>query len=87
MEFQFALKSIFKPAVPLVVGTGTGWRETVIGALLATHEQTPIDLQGVDDEDVLDECLEQLYDHIDKILGEDKSSFIFEGYLTFPALT
>ena len=74
MEFQFALKSIFKPAVPLVVGYGSEWTGTVIGALLATHEQTPIDLQGVDDESILDSKLQTLFDSIDKLIGKNHFS-------------
>ncbi len=71
MEFQFALKSIFKPAVPLIVGHGDEWRSSVIGALLATHEQTPIDLQDVEDIEELDAQLQILFDSIDNVIGKN----------------
>ena len=35
MEYQFALKSLQKPMVTVVVGSGSKWRETVVGLLAA----------------------------------------------------
>ena len=35
MEFQYAVKSLRKPVIPIIVGDGDEWRETVIGCLVA----------------------------------------------------
>ena len=46
MEFQFALKSLQKPVIPLVVGKGDDWKLSVIGAIVNQQDEL-INLQNI----------------------------------------
>eukprot|EP00049_Salpingoeca_infusionum_P024612 m.16389 g.16389 ORF g.16389 m.16389 type:complete len:777 (-) comp7072_c0_seq2:261-2591(-) len=48
LEFQFALKSLHKPVIPVVVGNGEGWQQTAIGFLSSPLD--PIFMVSVEDE-------------------------------------
>jgi hypothetical protein len=48
MEFQFALKSLKKKVVPIVVGTGDKWNNTIIGMLVNGCDVATIDMRGID---------------------------------------
>ena len=51
MEFQFALKSLKKKVVPVIVGTGNNWGNTIIGMLVSGCEVTPIDMRNIGESD------------------------------------
>lgn len=53
MEIQFAIKSLKKPVVPVIVGEGNEWESTVVGLLVAGQENQPINLQDVNTEEEL----------------------------------
>ena len=40
-EIQFAMKSLKKPVVPVIVGQGDKWRQTVVGMLIASLVGAP----------------------------------------------
>ena len=69
MEFQFALKSINKPVVPIVVGSGDDWRSTVIGILLSSRDKDPVNLQQINEESEIEKMVSQILLDIDKITG------------------
>lgn len=48
MEFQFALKSLKKKVVPIVVGTGNKWSNTIIGMLVSGCDVNAIDMREVE---------------------------------------
>jgi len=48
MEFQFALKSLAKKVIPVIVGKGDEWKQTVVGMLLASQNIEPISIQFED---------------------------------------
>ena len=69
MEFQFAMKSLGKPIVPIIVGQGDDWKTSVIGALVASNNNQPINLQDVTNESILKERLNHLFDVLGKIMN------------------
>ena len=50
MEFQFALKSLKKKVVPVVVGKGNKWLDTIIGMLVSGCQVEAIDMREVQSE-------------------------------------
>ena len=48
MEFQFALKSLKKKVVPIIVGSGDKWNNTIIGMLVSGCNVGTIDMRGID---------------------------------------
>lgn len=69
MEFQFASKSLRKPVVPVSVGEGTEWDQTVIGALVASGSEQIHDLQAVTSEAELDKAVDQIMSRVDAIIN------------------
>jgi len=69
MEFQFASKSLRKPVIPVSVGEGTEWDQTVIGALVASGSEAIHDLQSVSSEAELDKMVEQIMSRVDHIVN------------------
>ena len=51
MEFQFALKSLKKKVVAVIVGTGNDWSNTIIGMLVSGCEASPIDMRNIGESD------------------------------------
>lgn len=47
MEFQFALKSLKKKVVPVIVGTGDKWTNTIIGMLVSGCDVETIDMRDI----------------------------------------
>ena len=70
MEFQFALKSLRKPVIPIVVGEGDDWKQTVIGALVSTNEREPIGLQNVTDEVSFQKKMNLVNTQIEEMFGK-----------------
>ncbi|XP_031566879.1 uncharacterized protein LOC116301857 [Actinia tenebrosa] len=68
-EFQFALKSLKKPIIPVVVGEGSDWRDTVIGLLVSSQETEIIDMQSVTTEENYRNALEKIEKNVKAILG------------------
>lgn len=68
MEFKFAVKSLRKQVIPVVVGTGDKWKETVIGALLASFNIEPIVFQLSEDQETFESKLNCLIDRIKTVL-------------------
>lgn len=60
MEFQFALKSLNKPVVPIIVGKGDEWKQSVVGALIVTHNDEPVSLQGTYSETDFEKKFEEI---------------------------
>ena len=79
MEFQFALKSLYKPVVPVIVGSGDSWRSSVVGALLSTRDREPIDLQGIDKECELEGKVSQIVHDIEMIIGSPRKLELAKG--------
>lgn len=48
-------QSLKKPVVPVIVGADDDWQSTVVGLLVAGQENRPINLQGINSEQVLQE--------------------------------
>ncbi|KAJ7352717.1 hypothetical protein OS493_034322 [Desmophyllum pertusum] len=69
MEIQFALKSLKKPVVPVIVGADDDWQNTVVGLLVAGQENRPINLQDVSSEDVLQQKVQEIQSSILPLLG------------------
>lgn len=67
MEFQFALKSLRKPVIPVVVGNKEDWKTSVKGALLSTQENDPIDLHNIKTEGELDRKVEEIIKYVNEI--------------------
>ena len=72
MEFQFSVKSLSKPVVPVVVGTGEDWKLSVIGCLLSTNDKDPINIQEVSNEKELDEEVSHIICEIENIIGKPR---------------
>lgn len=49
MEFQFALKSLKKKVVPIIVGTGDKWGNTIIGMLVSGCDVGTIDMREIEE--------------------------------------
>ena len=69
MEFQFALKSLNKKVIPVIVGTGDEWRETVVGTLLDSGEQEVINFQNTNDEYDFASKIKKLKEKLSEILN------------------
>ena len=67
MECQFAIKSLGKPVIPVVVGRGEEWKASVIGALVNGIIRQPINLQGVRNRKAFKEQLQILQGEIQKM--------------------
>lgn len=67
MECQFAIKSLGKPVIPVVVGHGDEWKTSVIGALVSGSIRQPINLQGVSDRNAFENQLQILQGEIQKM--------------------
>ena len=48
-------QSLKKPVVPVIVGADDDWQSTVVGLLVAGQENRPINLQGINSEQALQE--------------------------------
>eukprot|EP00730_Choanoeca_flexa_P001433 TRINITY_DN10632_c0_g1_i9.p1 TRINITY_DN10632_c0_g1~~TRINITY_DN10632_c0_g1_i9.p1 ORF type:complete len:719 (+),score=189.70 TRINITY_DN10632_c0_g1_i9:57-2213(+) len=67
-EIQFAMKSLKKPVVPIIVGKGDTWKKSVVGMLLASLGRDDIiDLRDAAQAD-LDEALPTLLKQIKTVL-------------------
>ena len=73
MEFQFAMKSLNKPIIPIFVGDGDDWKTSVIGALVTGSIRNPINLQNINDRQVFNQLMEELISEINNILGSQSS--------------
>ena len=51
MEFQFALKSLKKKVVPIIVGTDNKWSNTIVGLLVSGCDVDTIDMRMTDESD------------------------------------
>ena len=51
MEFQFALKSLKKKVVPIIVGTGNKWMNTIIGMLVNGCDVEAINMREIQQQD------------------------------------
>lgn len=69
MEIQFALKSLKKPVVPVIVGADNDWQSTVVGLLVAGQENQPINLQGINSEQELEQKILEIQVSILPLLG------------------
>lgn len=69
MEFQFAMKSLNKPIIPLIVGEGDDWRTSVIGALVASNNKQPIDLQDVNSQHLMQDRLANLFEELKNVMN------------------
>lgn len=69
IELQFALKSLKKPLVPVIVGADNDWQKTVVGLLVGGQEIQPINLQDVHSEHVFIEKLAEIQEAILPLLG------------------
>jgi len=49
-----------KPIVPVIVGKGNAWRETVIGLLVSSEDTEPVDMQNVNDDNEYKNCLKKI---------------------------
>lgn len=74
MEFQFALKSLQKPLVPLIVGQGDDWKASVIGGLVASSNNQPINLQDVNSHESLAGRLNVMFDRLRTIMDLNAKS-------------
>lgn len=70
MEFQYALKSLQKPIIPLIVGEGDDWKTSVIGGLVDSSSNKSISLQSITNHQSLMEQLNPLFNQINEILME-----------------
>jgi hypothetical protein len=59
MEFQFALKSLKKKVVPVIVGNGNKWSNTIIGMLVSGCDVDTIDMREIEG-DVYERKLEEI---------------------------
>ncbi|XP_065068672.1 uncharacterized protein LOC135693983 [Rhopilema esculentum] len=69
MEFQFAMKSLKKPVVPIIVGKGDQWTSSVIGALIAGSGKEAIDFQDAFEKQTFTKKLEQCIEELNKALN------------------
>ena len=74
MEFQFAMKSLKKPILPLIVGQGEHWKKSVIGALLEANDREPVTLQNVTTRSALEKCVEHVVKKLKRILNTETTS-------------
>ena len=70
MEFQFALKTLQKPVIPIIVGEGDDWKNSVIGTLVSTNHLSPVDLQNIDNRSSLDGKVQVLKTQIEDLIGK-----------------
>lgn len=68
MELQFAMKSLKKPIVPVIVGDGDDWKMSVIGALVASSNNEPINMQDITNEHILRDHMQHLVEKLAGIL-------------------
>ena len=68
MEFQFAMKSLEKPILPVIVGEGDDWKVSVIGALVAANNNQPITLQDVASPSAWQERLEHIFRELNRMM-------------------
>eukprot|EP00794_Sanderia_malayensis_P015993 gene15993-17604_t len=69
LELQFAMKSLAKPIIPIVVGKDDEWKETVIGALIAHGDVEGVNLQNVTNQEQLRGKIKTIKDEIEKYLS------------------
>ncbi|XP_048580168.1 uncharacterized protein LOC116604300 [Nematostella vectensis] len=69
MEFQFALKSLRKPIVPVIVGTGQKWQQTVVGLLVTSQNTEPVSMHGISSDEGYRGALDKIGDHVKSLLG------------------
>ena len=69
IELEYAMRTIFKPIVPILVGSGDDWRSTVVGLLLSSHDKDPVNLQQINEESDMKKMVSQILLDIDKITG------------------
>lgn len=74
MEVQFAVKSLSKPTIALIVGDSDSWRETSVGKL-ASKELTIFDLQAIKDEKSLDSIVVEIRNSIAEKMGTDAPTY------------
>ena len=74
MEFQFAFRSLQKPVLPLVVGTGSEWNKSVVGIMISVDEQLqPISLQELGTESDFKSVIERIVEKVGDILKTEVS--------------
>lgn len=69
MELQFSYKSLGKPLIPIIVGTGNAWRDTVVGLLISTNDIEVLDFQNVTDENSYQQKMNTLKNKISKFIA------------------
>ena len=74
MEFQFAVKTLQKTVIPLIVGKGDDWKTSVIGSLVTNGNNKPINLQDVTSHQSLMNCLKPLLDQLKRIMHTTTTS-------------
>lgn len=74
MEIQFAIKSLKKPVVPVIVGADNEWHSTVVGLLVAGQENPPINLQNINSEGELQQKIQEIQGSILPLLGLEEGS-------------
>jgi len=74
MEIQFAMKSLNKPVIPVIVGTGDSWRQTVVGALTASTDKVQlVDCRGIESEAELSDKLTEIMSQISMFCKPDRT--------------
>uniref|UniRef100_A0A7M5UQ35 C2H2-type domain-containing protein n=1 Tax=Clytia hemisphaerica TaxID=252671 RepID=A0A7M5UQ35_9CNID len=72
MEFQFAFRTIQKPILPVVVGTGEKWKQSVVGIMIGVNDGLePISLQEIKSNEDFDQSLNSIMKKISDILDKD----------------
>ncbi|XP_047126629.1 uncharacterized protein LOC124807920 [Hydra vulgaris] len=81
MEFQFALKSLNKTIIPVVVGKGNDWKLSVVGALLSSYDSQLINMQDVYDHNKLNKVFKKIKSELRHKISQ-KSSYDMMKYLS-----
>lgn len=74
MEIQFAIKSLKKPVVPVIVGADDDWQSTVVGLLVAGQDNPAINLQNVQSEQEFYQKVQDIQAAILPLLGVREES-------------
>ena len=80
MEFQFALKSLNKPIIPVVVGKGSDWKQSVVGALMSTYDGQLINLQGVYDHKKLNKAFKKVKSALESKISKSSPYDMFKMF-------
>ena len=79
MEFQFAVKSLKKPFIPICVGEDTGWVASMIGALVSGSGEEVVELIRADEEDLAGK-MEKILSKLNAILGDSTEEIAPPSY-------